>query len=104
MKISQYKKEGSVKSYKSDSSDAQKRLYSAILQGNANEITEKSVEVKRLCPQTAVSMPNSPTSHFQLTLNVQNNVLQQGFQPPAPKYLFQNCTLQFQQGINPFSD
>ena len=109
MKISQHKNEGSVKSYNRDSSDAQKRLYSAILQGNANEITEKSVEVKRRCPLAAVSMPNNANSppsqsHFQLTQNVQNNVLQQGLQPPAPKYLFQNCTLNFQQGNNPFSD
>ena len=96
---SQHKNEGSVKSYNRDSSDAQKRQYSAILHGNSDEVPGNSSEV----PQTDVimrnSMQDSQPTHFQLTQNVQNvqnNVLQQGFfQPQPPKYFFQNCNVHF---------
>ena len=97
MRITQHRNEGSVKSYNRDSSDAQKRQYSAILQGNADEVTDTSLVPH--VPRTPLATVNSsPPTHLQLTQNVQNNVLNQfpnQLQPPAPKYLFQNCTVNF---------
>ena len=111
MRISQHRNEASVKSYNRDSSDAQKRRDSAIIQGDrSHEHTKKSLEVGlQRCPLSTISsnnaMQSSPPTHFQLTQNVQNNVLQQGFgfqPPPAPRYLFQNCTVNFNAANHPF--
>ena len=76
MRISQHKNEGSVKSYNRDSSDAQKRQYSAILHGNLSAVPVSQSESL----STVVPGSNSPpTHHVQFTQNVQNfqnNVLQ----------------------------
>ena len=60
MRITQHRNEASVKSYNRDSSDAQKRQYSAILQGNTDEATDTS-----LISRTPLATVNSsPPTHL----------------------------------------